>query len=93
MHNYMVTCLVYSITTIHETFLSGLHKTLGSVQDLRTGSRWFNPRLGQYSFRGLMIVVVTGFIPLSPLSIVSTMVMWESSLCSGPEKSIVRGNS
>ena len=39
------------------------------------------PRLGQYSFPGLMIVIVTGFIPLSPLSVVSTMVMvmWESS--------------
>ena len=43
------------------------------------GGRLFNPRLGQYSFRGLMIVIVTGFIPLSPLSVVSTMVMWESS--------------
>ena len=31
------------------------------------------------TFRGLMIVTVTGFIPLSPLSVVSTMDMWESS--------------
>ena len=31
-----------------------------------------DPQLGQYSFRGLMIVIVTGFIPLSPLSVVST---------------------
>ena len=46
---------------------------------LRTGGRWFDPRLGQYSFRGLMIVIATGFIPLSPLSVVLTMVMWESS--------------
>ena len=50
-----------------------------SVADLRTGGRWFNARLGQYSFRGLTIVIATGFIPLSPLSIVSTMVIWESS--------------
>ena len=35
--------------------------------------------LGQCSFRGLMIVIMTGFIPLSPLSVVLTMVMWESS--------------
>ena len=53
--------------------------TVGSLQDLRTGGRWLDPRLGQYSFPGLMKVVVTEFIPLSPLSIVSTMVMWESS--------------
>ena len=33
------------------------------------------PRLGQYSFRGLMIVLATGFIPLSLLSVVSTTVM------------------
>ena len=24
---------------------------------LRTGGRWFDPRFGQYSFRGLMIVI------------------------------------
>ena len=34
---------------------------------------------GQCSFRRLLIVIATGFIPLSPLSIISTMVMWESS--------------
>ena len=45
----------------------------------RPGGRWFDPQLGQYSFRGLMIVIVTGFIPLSALSIVLTVVMWESS--------------
>ena len=50
-----------------------------SVADLKTEGRWFDPRLGQHSFRGLMIVIATGFIRLSPLSIVSTMVMWESS--------------
>ena len=38
----------------------------GSVADLRTGGRWFDPRLGQYSFRELMTVIATGFIPLSP---------------------------
>ena len=53
--------------------------SFGSVQDLRIGSCWFDPRLGLYSFRGLMIVMATGFIRLSPLSIVSTKVMWESN--------------
>ena len=47
--------------------------------DLRTGGRWFNPHLGQYSFRGLIIVIVTGFIPLSPLSIVLPIVLWEAA--------------
>ena len=47
--------------------------------DLRTGGRWFDPRLGQYSFRGFMIVIPPEFILLPPLSVVWTMVMWESS--------------
>ena len=55
------------------------HSSVGCVAVLRTGGRRFDPRLGQYSFRGLMIVIATGFIILSPLSVVSTMVMWESS--------------
>ena len=52
---------------------------VGSVANLKKGGCWFDSRLGQYSFRGLKIVIATGFIPLSPLSVVSTMVMWESS--------------
>ena len=61
-------------------YLGGeLHSSVGGVVDLRTGGRWFDPRLGQYSFRGLMIIIPTGFIPFSPLSVVSTMVMWEPS--------------
>ena len=68
-----------------------LHSSVGSVADLRTGDRLFHPRLGQYSFRGWMIVIATGFIPLSPLSVVSTMVMWKSSHRLG--KSIVRRTS
>ena len=56
-----------------------LHSSVGSVANLRTGGRWFDPPLGQYYFRGLMIVMATVFIPFSPLSFVSTMVMWESS--------------
>ena len=42
------------------------HSPVGSMQDLRTGGPWFNPRLSQYSFQGLMIVIATGFVPLSP---------------------------
>ena len=65
-----------------------LHSSVGSVADLRIGDLWFDPRLAQYSFQGLMIVIATGFIPLSPLSVVSTMVKWESSQWLG--KNIVR---
>ena len=43
------------------------HGSVGSVVDLRTGGRWPDSQLGQYSFQGLMIVIATGFIPLSPL--------------------------
>ena len=45
------------------------HSSVGSVADLRKGGRWLDTWLGQYSFRGLIIVTATGFIPLSPLSI------------------------
>ena len=54
------------------------HSLVNSIADLRTG-HWFNPRLGQYSFRGLMIVFATGFVPPSAMSVVSTMVILESS--------------
>ena len=61
----------------HEILIA-LWSSVDSVVDLRTGGRWFDTWLGQYSFQGLMIVIVTGFIPFSPLSVVSTMVKWES---------------
>ena len=64
------------------------HSSVGSVADLRTGGRWFDHRLGQYSFSGLMILIATGVILLSLLSVVSTMIMWESSQWLG--KNIVR---
>ena len=69
-------------------YVSERHCSVGSVADMRTWGRWFDPRLGQYSFQELMIVIVTGFIPLSQLSVVSTMAMWESSQWLG--KNIVR---
>ena len=46
------------------------HSSMGSVADLRTGGRWFDPWIGQYSFQGLMIVIVTGFIPLALMWVV-----------------------
>ena len=51
------------------------HSSVGSVVYLRTGGLQFDPWLAQYSFQGLMIVIATGFILLSPLSIVSSMIM------------------
>ena len=45
-------------------FRADPHSSFGSVQDLRTRDRWFDPRLGQYSFRELTIFITTGFIPL-----------------------------
>ena len=41
------------------------------------------PRHGQNSFQVLIIVIVTRFIPLSSLSIVLAMVMWENCQCLG----------
>ena len=61
------------------SFLQAEPYTLvGSDADLGTGGPWLDPRLCQYSFEGLMIVIATGFIPLPPLSVVMTMVMLES---------------
>ena len=39
-----------------------LHSSVGSVQDLKTGDHWIDPRLGQYSLRKLMIVIAIGFM-------------------------------
>ena len=64
------------------------HSSFGSVEDLRTRSRWLDPWLGEDSFRELMIVIATGFIPLSSLSFVSTTIILESSQWLG--KNIVR---
>ena len=41
-----------------------LHSSGGSIADLKTGGCWFDPRLGQYSFQGLIIVIATGISPL-----------------------------
>ena len=48
------------------------------------------PQLGQYSLRGLMIVIATGFIPLSPMSVFSTLVMWKSSQRFGKNTGLVK---
>ena len=66
-------CIYYeiSIARLRERKSEGKFASTGSVLDLRPGDRWFDLRLGQYSFRGLMIVIATEFIPLSLLSIVS----------------------
>ena len=79
-HNHHVSSLTHSpLSHPRRAPLAQPHSSVGSIQHLRTGGCWFDPRLGQYSLRGLMMVFATGFIPLSPLSVVSTMVMWESS--------------
>ena len=38
------------------------NSSVGSLPDLRTASGWFDPWLCQYSFRGFMVVIATGFI-------------------------------
>ena len=63
------------------------HCLVGTVADSITEGCWFDPWPSKYSFRGLITVIATGFIPLSPLSVVLTMYMWESSQWLG--KSIV----
>ena len=53
------------------------HSSVGSAPDLRARGRWFDPQVGQCSFQGSKIDIAKGFIPLSPLFILSTMVLWE----------------
>ena len=55
-----------------------LYSSVSCIQDLRTGGR-FDPWHSQYSFRGSMIIIATGFNSLSHLSFVLVMVMWLSS--------------
>ena len=38
----------------HLALAAECHSSVGSVADLRTGGGWFNPRVSQYSFQGLM---------------------------------------
>ena len=80
----------YVLRITHYSTWAEPHSSVGSVADLGTGGRWFDPRLVQYSFRGLMIVIATGFISLTPLSVVSTMLLWQSGQWLG--KNIVRSN-
>ena len=51
-------------------FMGEPHSSVGGVADSRTEGRLFDPRLGQYSFQRLMIVIATGLITLSQLSVV-----------------------
>ena len=76
---YKAIWLLMKVSLTSFSSMAEPNSSVGSVADLRRGGRWFDPWLGQYSIRGLMIVIATGFIPLSPLSVVSTMGMWESS--------------
>ena len=64
------------------------HGSVHSGADLKTGGPWLDPWLSQYSFQGLMIVIATGFILLSPLSSISTIVTWGST--SGLERILCR---
>ena len=73
-----IKCVIYPLLLI--PYRRPPNSSVAYVQDLRKGGRWFDPQNSQNSFLGLMKVIATGSIPLSPLStIVSTMVMWESS--------------
>ena len=59
MHKPLVSILVLlqlMLILIMHSFAKP-HSSVGSVADFRTGVRWFDPRLAQYSFRGLMIAI------------------------------------
>ena len=52
------------------------YSSVGSIQDLRTGGRWFDFWLDHYFVQGLKKVIATGFTLLSPLFIASTLAIW-----------------
>ena len=51
------------------------HSSVSSIQVLRTEGSWFDPQAWQFYFRGLMLVIAIGLVPLSSLSIISAMLM------------------
>ena len=65
-----------------------LHSYVASVQDLSRKSLVRSPPRPIF-FRGLMVVIATGFILLSALSIFSKRIMWTSR--QWLRKNIVRG--
>ena len=54
--------MTYEIKNIYgfETLCAKPQSSVGMLQDLRTGGRSYDLRLGQYYFRGLMIAIATG---------------------------------
>ena len=95
--NYMrftVMGVIYFCLNVN-TLPAKSHGSVGSVANLRIGGRWLYPQFSKHSFQGLMIVIATGFIPLSPLFVVSTMIIKESSQWLGKNIvwSIVQKNS
>ena len=67
----------HNIQIFIETDGAEPHSSVGSVADLRTGGRRFDTRLGQYSFRGLMTVIATGYIPLLLLYVI--LLCWKAN--------------
>ena len=49
--------------------LSSGNGLMGKVQNLRTGGRCVDPKLGHYFCRGLMMVIATEFTPLSFIAV------------------------
>ena len=66
------------------------HRSVGSLRDLRSEVTGLITGLSHYSFQRLMVInPATGFIPLSLLSIVLALVIWENNWFYG--KNIVWG--
>ena len=57
-----------------------MFSSIDSIQDLNPGGRSFDPRFGHFS-RGLMLVIATGFIFLSLMTIILTMIIYEKAIC------------
>ena len=72
--------MLTSISPIHKMIPEGISSCTKPVpMNLRTGGRWFDSRLGHCFSGRLMIVIATGFILLSPMTNISTMVICGSS--------------
>ena len=60
----LILLVVMVVSKVVDLLATESRSSVRSVEDLRKGGRWLNHPLGQYSFRGLMMVIATGFIPL-----------------------------
>ena len=85
---FPVSCSMQYFNHQGQTFIAESHSSVGSVVDLRTGGGWFDPQLCQYSFRGLMIVILSSESYFCNQG--HTFIIWGSTFCHQGHTFIIR---